>query len=229
MRATAILTTRLERELAAYAVAAGAAGVGILALSQPADAKIIYTSAHKNISRGQTYRLDVNHDGTADFTFHNEFQTTDTGGSSWLSVRPVGSNAVRGFVDHYGIGWADALKLDARIGPKKTFIEQAARMVFIGVGSSGTVTLGRWINVRKRYLGLRFKIHGETHYGWARLNVSHPLPFVISARLTGYAYETNPDKPIVAGDMGPTGESLGHLALGAADREQKRQNLVAGH
>ena len=48
------------------------------------------------------------------------------------------------------------------------------------------------------YLGLKFQIKGKTHYGWARLNVEVSKT-TITATLTGYAYETIPNKPILAG------------------------------
>lgn len=53
-------------------------------------------------------------------------------------------------------------------------------------------------NVQKRYLGLKFTFHGKTHFGWARLNVSC-TGYKINATLTGYAYETIPNKPIITG------------------------------
>ena len=64
----------------------------------------------------------------------------------------------------------------------------------------------------------------EVHYGWARLNARAG-----AATLTGYAYETIPDKPIPAGVFetappesgatsteGANAGSLGALARGAA-------------
>ena len=36
---------------------------------------------------------------------------------------------------------------------------------------SSTRTIGPWRNVTTRYLGLKFKINGKFHYGWARLSV----------------------------------------------------------
>jgi hypothetical protein len=83
---------------------------------------------------------------------------------------------------------------------------------------------GPWENggkgVKNRYLGLRFQIKGKTHYGWARLNFASPQ----LAKLTGYAYETIPNKTIIAGQTkGPNVAtpqpetapgSLGRLALG---------------
>jgi hypothetical protein len=55
------------------------------------------------------------------------------------------------------------------------------------------------VNVSNRYLGLKFKIDGKTHYGWARLTVQLPGNFLVKATLTGYAYETVAGKAIRAG------------------------------
>jgi len=93
--------------------------------------------------------------------------------------------------------------------------------------NAGWGYLGRWANngqgVRNRYLGLKFMIRGKIHYGWARLNVTlgHNTD-VVTATLTGYAYETIPNKAIIAGKthgkdvitLEPA--SLGHLARGAS-------------
>ncbi len=89
--------------------------------------------------------------------------------------------------------------------------------------------MGDWNNVKDRYLGLKFKIQGKgkIHYGWARLNVRDHGHY-ITATLTGYAYETIPNKPIIAGKTkGPdviTLEpgSLGALAAGAAGRNMQK-------
>jgi len=70
---------------------------------------------------------------------------------------------------------------------------------------------------------VRFAIKGKVHYGWARIgHISPNKP--VKALLTGYAYETIPNKPIIAGkaegpdvvtvqpDTAPG--SLSRLALG---------------
>jgi hypothetical protein len=79
---------------------------------------------------------------------------------------------------------------------------------------------GPWVNggkgVTDRYLGIKFKISGKFHFGWARFTIkTHGRNF--TATLTGYAYETIPGKGIIAGetkDDDPTPSSLGSLALG---------------
>jgi hypothetical protein len=64
--------------------------------------------------------------------------------------------------------------------------------------SNATIVYGPWANVKDRYLGLEFKIKGKIHYGWARLSVTVSKT-TITATLTGYAYETIANKPIIAG------------------------------
>jgi len=76
-------------------------------------------------------------------------------------------------------------------------------------------TSGNWVDVKDRYLALKFQIRGKTHYGWARLsvNVTKFPENRIKAILTGYAYETIPDKAIVAGQTkGPDDEAVGEAA-----------------
>jgi len=62
---------------------------------------------------------------------------------------------------------------------------------------------GQWLPTKNRYLGLRFVIKGQIHYGWARATASQTSKRMgntsITATLTGYAYETVPNKPIITG------------------------------
>lgn len=85
---------------------------------------------------------------------------------------------------------------------------------------------GVWLNVRNHYLGLKFEVDGQTHYGWARMSV-HVQGLSMRADITGYAYETVPGQRIRAGqrmesvdapasDAIPNDGSLGALATGAA-------------
>lgn len=65
------------------------------------------------------------------------------------------------------------------------------------------VEKGNWFDITG-FLGLQFLINGETHYGWAAVSVvfvDSKIPWTLSATLTGYAYETVADQPIVAGQI----------------------------
>jgi hypothetical protein len=210
-----------------YALAASAAGVGILALTQPAEGKIVYTPAHKVIGLNQKIALDLNHDGKNDFSFQERFFTTTSVGENHsiaLSVLPT-----RKANEIWGKGRpASALPAGIRVGPKGQFSYGKKLMAVDyyadGTGGSGTCA-GPWNNVKNHYLGLKFKIDGKVHFGWARLNVDCVTTFSnhqVNGLLIGYAYETIPNKPIVTGkkrgpDEAPLQPStLGRLARGAS-------------
>jgi len=78
------LPDSINRQLSIYALAASAAGVGVLAMVQPTQGKIIYTSTHKTIKVHQHYNLDLNHDGITDFTI--QLKTSHTRGTSAFST-----------------------------------------------------------------------------------------------------------------------------------------------
>jgi len=223
------LSSALEKRLNLYALAASAAGVGVLALAQPAEAKIIYTPAHVRIGVAGVsfYDLDLNHDGITDFRILAFTGTTLAPRDSTHWIRLLSAYpATKGFSNDVecviSLESASALHQGRIVGPLEPF-DIWGKMVEIGYYNNRRTNLsGRWVNVKDRYLGLRFVIKGHLHYGWARLSV-RVLPISIAntgiaATLTGYAYETVPNKPIIAGKtMGPDvitlePASLGHLA-----------------
>lgn len=83
-RATAELSRSLNHQLNMYTVAAGAAGVCLLALAQPTEARIVYTKAHKVIV--SVFDLDLNHDGTNDFVFSSFTGQTESTVGGYLRV-----------------------------------------------------------------------------------------------------------------------------------------------
>jgi hypothetical protein len=193
-RTASTLSESANRQLNMYALAAGAAGVGALALTQPAEAKIIYTPAHLLIPPGMAYGIDLTHDGVDDFQINNFYRVNNhyhtVALAAWGNFK---GDAVAGFLRLSSTSYAYALSRGAKIGPSLQFsgINMLASSYYHAV-------FGKWENVKDRYLGLQLQIKGKIHYGWARLNVSFVSPR-ISALLTGYAYETIPNKPIIAG------------------------------
>jgi len=198
------LSPSLNQRLNAYALAASAAGVGVLALAQPVEGKIVYTPKDIQIGPGTKYDLDLNNAGITDVTISN--LSTMTG--SALSAAPATGNFLSDYGSDEGV-WVLALQKGAKIAGR---YKGSGRAIMAQFNCSGF-----WCDVTGRYMGVRFQINGKTHYGWARLNVSYSP---ITATLTGYAYETISNKPIIAGKTkGPdviTVEpaTLGRLALG---------------
>jgi len=248
------LGSKLEKGLLGYAAAASAAGVSLLALTPAAEAKIVYTPANVQII-GNVY-LDLNHDGIHDFRFstthHSGTEAAHAGtfvetSAARLRVYPVGPrNQIWGHSSY-----ASALKPEVRVGPK--FRQGGFSMVGVaGISGRLSVYYGPWQGtksnrtVKNRYVGLKFLIKGQVHYGWARLTVTVKYP--LSAILTGYAYETIANKAITTGktkgpdvedpderieptaDQGrhpevPQSASLGMLALGATATGRKRSAI----
>lgn len=205
----------------------------MLALARPAESEIIYTKAHKAIGSGSTFHLDLNHDGIDDFDLKDTVTTFTTGAVraalSALPDRP--KNALWGHTV-FANGYASALFANVQVGPKGRFLGEAGLMAETSA-SGGRPSIfsctGPWANVANRYMGLKFVIKEETHFGWARLNV-RCSNIQVTATLTGYAYESvanrpiltgkqrgtyEPDDPIRAGDSSTT---LGRLAQGAKSR-----------
>jgi hypothetical protein len=225
------LSDSTHKRLNGYALAASAAGVGVLALVQPADAKIVYTPAHVKFDRNTEFFVDLNHDGINDFRLMNNFSN-------------FGNRiSYRFFASAYGLPTSvvgkehpSALPAGARIGPKQVFSHNATSMAhFYTYSGRITTSAGPWKNVKNHYLGVRFRVKGRTHYGWARLSLTMHRKGVygISALLTGYAYETVPNRPIIAGKtkgldrVAVQPATLGHLASGAAAIRAWRMQKVS--
>jgi hypothetical protein len=202
-RTAAKLSTSLHERLNTYALAASAAGVGVLALMQPAEAKIVYTPAHVKISG--KIPLDLNHDGITDFAFVTSYANSTSYFLQNLRVVPYGANQL--LDKNY---FPKALRAGVRVGGTQHFSDNSlmARVSFNSRNDHSRFE-GHWANsgkgVKDRYLGLKFSINGKVHYGWARLNVTITSSHQPQGTLTGYAYETIPNKTIVTGNTkGPS-------------------------
>ena len=236
-RKPVVLSETTQRRLGMYALAASAAGVGMLAQAEPAEAKIVYTPTHVRLTRNAPFPIDLNHDGTVDFYLNQYYvhtgqlslelsacQTILSG--SWAPFcysNPAGANAIRVTKSkHLIFSYAADFRQGVVIGGGDKFGAPAE----LGRVESGPDWFGPWMNsgkgVKNRYLGLKFKIGSRFHFGWARISVKTISNGAFATVLTGYAYETVPNRSIIAGKTkGPdvitmplqTG-TLGHLALG---------------
>jgi hypothetical protein len=233
---------KLNRQISLYALAASAAGVSVLALAQPAQSEVVITKKTVPIAPSTFVGISFANNGINDFSFFlsaafSSFSTLLDGynlsmrslknGKGIVGTRPTG--AIRPDVS--------ALVRGAKIGPSADFVSSVVgdfgvtvERSFIPYGGGPKQFVGKWGgNPKNRYVGVRFLINGETHYGWVRLTVTTPPDKFISAKITAYAYETVANKPIQAGIVeapiaeiqalgdiqNQSGPSLGMLALGA--------------
>ncbi len=237
-RSTVPLMKELDKHLIAYALAAGAAGVGLMGAAQPATAEVIYTATNETLTKGGLF-FDLNLDGVPDFNlgFHTQSSFTYQDGHYTARKLVVGGKVNASVIPSNGS--VGALVAGSVIGSSRKFKDvtvQRQQMMFAQsfFSSSGlreSSARGNWKDVRSRFLGLKFQINGQTHYGWARLTVQYNHYTRISATLLGYAYETVADQSIEAGQTAagqigeaapsepkPQSSTLGALALGSAGR-----------
>jgi hypothetical protein len=233
-----IIITNKNTRMRMYSLAAAAASVGALALAQPAEAKIIIT--HKNIPipacsvslRLCPVSLDLNNDGVTDLEFEIGANLGASGGFSYRSVKAIAGNAVVGQGEHGHLGYVSALMRSAKIGPSAHFRGTGGKFYLMEEESCFEETcyppIGKWGGDHpNRFVGVKFKINGATHYGWVRVTVTTSTKrYYVSGTITEYGYETIANKPVYAGLAGNdaldgqasesnTGPSLGALALGS--------------
>lgn len=226
-----------DQRLKLYSVTAAAAGVSILALAQPSNAEVVIT--RKTIPLNPVNNVftsipvDVDRDGIADFSFSiNDYFVHSH--SIRIGIVPLQGGAVVGTPAVHAPAYASNLMRGAKIGhsarfSSKGFAEVERSFIPYAPSQYERLLYGEWGgNSSNRYVGIRFLINGKTHYGWVRLSVD-ATQFPLSGTITGYAYETVANKPIVAG-IAPApavkdtaaveapqskGPSLGMLAAGA--------------
>jgi hypothetical protein len=236
----------LSRQVSLYSLAAAAAGVGLLALAAPAEGEVVVTQ--------KTIPIPLSSDGMegVEISFANNgvddlklvlsnFSIFGANGNRLKAVNAADGKGVLGHGPH-GDREASALTPGQEIGPSANFVSVACNGSYFSycgapeLAATHTSTFGSrnvggpWRGSPKNgYLGVRFLIDGETHYGWVRMTVSTEYTRRMTATITAYAYETVANQPITAGPaegkaaeaqspenvQNQAGPSLGMLALGA--------------
>src|SRR4051812_34172565 len=104
----------------------------LLASVMTAEAEIVYTSVNMPVVIGDSYGMDLNHDGIIDFTLRSHLledycQSGD--GYTWnLSVRPGSGNAVMTEDGHLGSSYASALHIQMPVNSSGNFFTGVAVM-----------------------------------------------------------------------------------------------------
>lgn len=182
----------LQKKLAKYSTLA----IAITAVGD-ANAGIIYTDEAPDFNGviGSQYFLDLNNDGNDDFRiWHN--------GSSNLYISPLtSSNEVLGSggaTFAYPFALSSGAMISSGAG---SFFNNGYSGGFQSL-NYGSCSFGNWCNVTDRFIGLRFSIGGNIHYGWVRLDVNNAGSVWT---VKDYAYDDVMGTGIPAGSMGTPG------------------------
>jgi len=230
-RTPASLPESVYRQLNMYALAATAAGVGALALANAAEAKVIYTPAHRYVPLNSRLKIDFNHDGVTDLYIARRLFNQTNSTRSYFVTAVWASGEIVGYrsANRSTFTVASAFRAGQAIESDLKFYRSGG-MAARGVTSQGAdCGGGRFNNVKDRYLGIKFfDLRSRVHYGWVRISEScnryGKRGTAARTLLTGYAYETIPGKAIITGktegsdDVAVELGSLGALAAGAPRR-----------
>jgi len=225
------ISESLDQALRGYALVALASAAAAASFSRALQAEVVYTAANAPIPYPQ-YRqgpailpIDLNNDGIADFYLAN-FNDQSCGSGFCITYGSFYAQAPRG-VDNSVVAvsssqsQAAALPLGAPLAPDGAFIKYGMMMKNVCLNGGSSDPAGQWLNAQSRYLGFKFLINGETHYGWARLTTKNSHCGTATGTLTGYAYETVANQQIITGGpmawggTPPANRGLGRLARGA--------------
>jgi len=243
-----------HRQLGQYSLAACAAGVSMLALAYPAAGEVVVTKKRIPIPISpygvEGVGISLSNNGVDDLKLVlSSFSVFGNNGNSLKAVNAAEGKGVIGLFQF--ARFASALAPRAKIGPSANFVSaacgggyfscpSAVRLAATHTSTFGSRNVeGPWVgNPKNGFLGVRFLLDGETHYGWVRLTVNTGTRRATTATVTAYAYETIANKPILAGtregassvaaasqeDVKNTiGTSLGMLALGADGFQLRRR------
>src|SRR5580704_3479021 len=139
------LSASLHKRLSAYAIAASAAGVGALALAQPAEAKIIYTPTHVDCSINGC-PIAFTNDGFWNFRVTIFFSdSTGGGGAGAFAGGRVSYSEVVGTGTDFPY-YAAALRAGVRVGAQARFLHQYGLMNVTAFSGTHRSFRGQWAN-----------------------------------------------------------------------------------
>jgi hypothetical protein len=169
--------------------------------------------AFEGILEPGSISVDINADGQDDYSF------------SWgmdFGMTCLGDNKAAGyFLTSWERARASALPgdavIDSGMSPVAWIGSQDLPFGLLlsswrDIGDPDFMGIGEFAGVESAYVGLQLQIKGNTHYGWIRIGA--PVPIFNGGWIYDFAYETQPDTPILAGAV-PEPSAWTLAALGA--------------
>jgi hypothetical protein len=194
----------LHKKLKSYSALAGT----LIAAGTTAEAQIVYTdvSPDATVATGATYDLDLDNNSVVDFQFalvHDTYVLTGTFGTfpiayDFAVIVPNTDNAID-TVSSPESGPAPHVVNDP-IGSGLLFVDASvASYQLLGIAYAGSLAAynhGNFLGQNDKYIGLRFKIGTNDHYGWVRVDLNADATLLT---IKDYAYDATPNTGLLAG------------------------------
>lgn len=202
----------LSKRLKQYAALAASA------IATDASAQIVYTNITDTtlVNNGDFFDISLNNDGIMEVRLLMTKYTSSYYSASFrlnmAEVQPLNSAdvnmsfSVTSTYSSTSFGIAMALNNNQAINNSLNTWSNTSAYVggyaYINNSTSTfTTSIGQFPGAGDKYLGVKFTVGTNVHYGWVRLDMS-----ALSDSLTikDYAYHSTPNTPIAAGDTGLT-------------------------
>jgi len=203
----------LETNLKKYSLLAGS----VTAAISTVNAQIVYTDVNPDTllnNNGEIYALDLDNNGIAEFNI----QFVDTAyfysfygvqiSSQYVGASISNVNPGAAFVGDTALFYPSALAQGDTINGNDIFASSYGAPILEFLSStviSGTSTnqssnsYGNFIPNQEAFIGVKFDISGNVHYGWLRVEMSSGADTII---IKDYAYESSANTAIIAGNTG---------------------------
>jgi len=156
-----------------------------------AHSQVVWTDVNPDSLVTSQYELDLDNDNNPEFLI----QKTTDGGINVVQASGISVNdSIVGFYQGFPAvtGYPSALSSNEIIDGTVEFVDEG----IMGGDHEIIMEDADWPDGFNRYLGLKFSINGETHYGWAKIKISTDYAaFTISE----YAYEATAGQAINSG------------------------------
>ncbi|MBC8048359.1 MAG: hypothetical protein H7Y00_16280 [Fimbriimonadaceae bacterium] len=148
------------------------------------------------------YSMDMDENGVVDFRFNASMSTPHSTISTYWNFSSVSmglwasdSNFIMGSFDI--VNYPYVLNYGDIINTEKSWQNYFGHLAF--VSHKVNVEGGNWLDAdTNKYVGLKFLIGSEYHYGWARLDVAYDGIFI---KVKDYAYNTIAGEGLFAGQL----------------------------
>ncbi len=227
-KAPADLSESLQRRLNSYALAAGAAGVAVLACAPPAEGAPVCKTLNLQIFNTHTHAFNPADQALPPFqiaqtTFaYYTSSTLSTNPFQWWNRGFITPNSKGANLLLATNGYAANVPSGGSIGPAGKFGKGASYGLIFSYGKGsrfnkkyghGTLKKHRGnLNFEQssNFFGFKFSLSGQTHYGWMRVQVTvrrtRGQNKLTSIDVVDYGYESSSSTAIAAGSC--TAEAL---------------------
>jgi hypothetical protein len=186
----------LQKKLNAYAATAGA-----IAATGALNAQIVYMDINPDtiVHDSTVFDLDFDNNGQPELRFEtvNYMGTYAPVHMANVTVSGDTNNAIIGSLYSSQYPLPFAMNAGDSISGTNTNWRNAnmnGGLQYMAI-EYGPYTFGNWLGANDKYLGVRFMIGNDTHYGWVRLSVTSDADSII---IKDFAYQAQPGVGLTA-------------------------------